>query len=107
MFGALLNPLFAFLKCLLLWALGFLGSLLVDLLNLLVVAVAAALSVILALLPTVDLTSVGLPSSVVSAFDQVDYFLPLGLITTMVGIFLTVELAVWLFHLAAARLGFR
>lgn len=68
-FGAL----FDFLKCLLLYLVGAVEWVLLTVLNLLVAAAAAFLSVLLSLLPSVSLPTISPPSWLA----QANYFLPL------------------------------
>src|SRR4051794_18403931 len=90
--ASLFGALFDFLKCLALWFLAALLAGLVGLMNLLVTAAAAVLSVVLALLPTVDLGSVSLPSSIAQGLGWANYLLPVDFAVQLVLLILAVEL---------------
>ncbi len=87
---SLFSALFDFLKCLLLFLVGAIEWVLVTVLNLVVAALAAFLSVVLAILPNVDLPTISAPSSLAAA----NYFLPLDQLVLAMAAIVTV-LAVW------------
>lgn len=90
-FFELVSPIVEFLRCLALWFLGALEWLILGLLNLLIAAVMAAVSVVLALLPVVNLEHISLPPWLA----LIAYVMPLGYLLTLALLALGIELVWW------------
>jgi len=91
--SALFGSLFSFLKCLLLWVVGAAIAGVTALVNVIVAGLMALVGPVLGLLPTVDLGSVALPSTVVDAMGWVGYFLPVTYGIAVALVVLAVQLA--------------
>jgi hypothetical protein len=87
--GALFGSLFGFLKCLLQWVVAAALAGLVTLGNLLVAALAALATLVLTLLPDVDLPTISLPPSLAWA----NWLFPLDQAVIAGGVVVTVLLA--------------
>jgi len=85
----LLAPLFDFLKCLVLFAVGCVEWVLFTVINLLIAAVAGLVGVVLGLLPSVTLPTIALPSS----FAWANYFLPMDQVLLALAVILAVAVA--------------
>ncbi len=93
----LLRPLFDFLKCLVLWAVGLVAYVLMGLVNLVLAGLMFLLSPLLGLLPTVNLEDVSLPGFLAMA----NWLFPLDHLVVAMGI-TVVLLSVW--HIASIGL---
>jgi hypothetical protein len=90
--GELLEPLIEFLKCLGLWFLGALEWLALTVANLLIAAVMGLVSVVLAILPEVELSHLTLPPFLA----WVNYLFPMEYFITVALVVLGIEITWWL-----------